>query len=172
MAAPTYQHDTTIREVFQRLLNGWTDPTTYASGLAPDAVHIGTGGPARPWPDEIIDGHARVLSTWGRASSKTGRIDRLQFLTSSVAVLTVYGDIAFGGEPPGAQCRRTIETITAKKVGDGWSFVTCQSTPLGHWPQSAAASSTTQRAPADHDAPANRSPAGPVDDDEAQVRAL
>lgn len=172
MAAPTYQDDTTIREVFQRLLDGWTDPTTYTSGLAPDAVHIGTGGRLDRGRGEILDGHARVLSSLGSGSSKTGRIDRLQFLTADVALLTVYGDIAIGGESTGEQSRRTIETISAQKIDDGWSFVTCQSTPLGHWPKSAAASSATQRPPADDDAPADLIPAGPTDGDEAQIRAL
>lgn len=80
MAAPTYQdNDTRIREAFQRMLDGWTDPTTYVSGLAPDAVHIGTGGRLDRGRDEMMDGHAGVLSSLGRGSSKTGRIDRLQF---------------------------------------------------------------------------------------------
>ncbi len=172
MAAPTYQDDTTIREVFQRMLDGWTDPTTYASGLAPDAVHIGTGGRLDRGRDEIMDGHVGGLSSLGRGSSKTGRIERLQFLTADVALLTVYGEIAIGGESTGDQSRRTIETITAQKIGDGWSFVTCQSTPLGHWPQSAGASSATPRPPADDDAPADLTPAGPTGGDEGQIRAL
>jgi len=98
VAAPTYQDDTTIREVFQRMLDGWTDPTTYASGLAPDAVHIGTGGRLDRGRDEIMDGHVGGLSSLGRSSSKTGRIERLQFLTADVALLTVYGEIAIGGD--------------------------------------------------------------------------
>lgn len=123
--APAYQDDTTIREVFQRLLDGWTDPTAHSSGLALDAVHIGTGGRLDRGRDEILDGHAGVLSSLGRGSSKTGRIDRLQFRTADVALLTVYGDIAIGRESTGDQSRRTIETISAQKIDDGWSLVTC-----------------------------------------------
>ncbi|MGI8535735.1 MAG: hypothetical protein ACR2K2_04390 [Mycobacteriales bacterium] len=63
MAAPTYQDDTTIREVLQRMLDGWTDPTTYASGLALDAILIGTGGRLDHGRQEIMHGHAGVLST-------------------------------------------------------------------------------------------------------------
>lgn len=173
MAAPTYQDDRRIRDVFQRLLDGWPDPAAYASGFAPDAVHICTGGRLDRGRKAIIDGHASVLFTWGRASSKTGRIDRLRFLTADVALLTVYGDIAIGGESTSEQSRRTIETITAQKIGDSWGLVTCQYTPLGRWPRpAAAASSATPRPPADDGAPADATPAAPTDGDEAQIRAL
>jgi uncharacterized protein (TIGR02246 family) len=125
VVAPTYRDDTRIQEVFHRMLDGWMDPIAYAAGFAPDAIHIGTGGRLDRGREEIIDGHAGVLSTWGRASSKTGRIDRLQFLTADIALLTVYGNITFGANPPANQ----IETVTAQNVGGSWSLVACQYTP-------------------------------------------
>jgi len=105
------------------MLDGWKDPTAYAAGLAQDAIHISASGRLDRGRAEIIDGHAGVLSTWARDSSKTGRIDRLQFLTADVALLTVYGDIAIGDESTGDQSRRTIETITAHKIDGRWGLV-------------------------------------------------
>lgn len=136
-------------------------PDRLRRGFAPDAIHIATGGRLDRGRAEITDGHTAVLSAWGRGSSKTGRIDRLQFLTADIALLTAYGDITFEAEPAGEQIRRTIETLTAQKVDWSSALVTCQYTPLGHWPQSTAASSGTPPSPADDGTLAEAAPTAP-----------
>jgi len=170
---PTYRDETTIRAVFQRMLDGWSDPIAYAAGFAADATHICTSGHLDRGRADIEHTQAAVLATWGRDTTKTGRIDRLQFLTADVALLTVYGDITFGAHSSGDQNRRMIETITAQKIDGSWTLVTCQHTPLGHWPPSAAAASSSIRpSPAGDGAPPVEAPTAPTDSDEAKIRAL
>ncbi|MGI8696118.1 MAG: SgcJ/EcaC family oxidoreductase [Mycobacteriales bacterium] len=171
MPTATYLDDTRIRAVFQRMLDGWPDSRSYAAGYASDADHISTGGTLARGRAEIADGHEAVLSTWGRDSHLAGRIDRLQFLTADVALLTVYTDISFGAKPSGGQTRRTIQSITAQKIDQSWALATCQYTPLGPWPRSAD-TSTPPLSADDPSAPAPAPATTPRDGDGLKIRAL
>ncbi len=164
MSVPTYEDETRIRALYQRVLDGWVDPYAYGACFTSDADHISTTGRLDHGRDEIVDTHSVLLSTWAAGSALTGRIDRLQFLTGEVALLTVYSEIGGGNER-----RRTIDTLTAQQVDGRWVFVTCQRTPLGRWPQPAT------RRPGDAEdrnarAQPQRAATTPTDD-EAEIRA-
>jgi len=167
-----YEDETSIRDVFGRMLEGWPDPIAYAAGFATDATHISAGGRLDRGRADIGDGQTAVLSAWGRDSARAGRIDRLQFLTPDVALLTVYGEITFDAKPAGEQNRRTIESITAQKLDGRWALVACQYTPLGHCPASADVPSSSSPSLADEGTSPGEASTAPANDDEAQIRAL
>ena len=64
-------------------------------------------------------------------SSLEGRIDRIRFLTSDVAILTAYGHIVYNDDRSSDNNKRTIYTLTAQKTDATWTFVAYQNTPLG-----------------------------------------
>ncbi|WP_019930732.1 SgcJ/EcaC family oxidoreductase [Nocardia sp. BMG111209] len=123
--------ETRIRALYQRMLDGWQDADAYAECFAPDAEYIIANGMLERGRQEIIDGHRLIFSAWARNSRLEGRIDRIRFLTPTVAIVTAYGHIAFPDHRSSEENERTIYTLTAQKAEDGWIFVAYQNTPIG-----------------------------------------
>jgi uncharacterized protein (TIGR02246 family) len=82
-------------------------------------------------PNALHEGHEIIFSAWARDSSLEGRIDRIRFLTSDVAILTAYGRIVYNDHRSSDNNKRTIYTLTAQKTDATWTFVAYQNTPLG-----------------------------------------
>jgi uncharacterized protein (TIGR02246 family) len=128
---PTYDDETEIRSLYQRMIDAWLDSTAIAECFAPDADYITGGGKLERGWQEIVDGHNIIFSAWARNSHLEGRIDRLRFLTDDVAILTAYGHIVYDDDRSSDKNKRTIYTVTTQKIDGAWTFVAYQNTPLG-----------------------------------------
>lgn len=131
VTAPTYQDETQIRALYRQMLDSWQDAVAYAQCFAPDADYIIADGKLERGWKEIVEGHEIIFSAWARNSSLEGRIDRIRFLTSDVAILTAYGHIIYNDDRSSDNNKRTIYTLTAQKTDATWTFVAYQNTPLG-----------------------------------------
>jgi uncharacterized protein (TIGR02246 family) len=129
--APTYQDESEIRALYQRMLDAWQDSAAYAECFAHDADYIIANGKLERGWQEIVDGHDIIFSAWARNSSLEGRIDRIRFLTADVAILTAYGHIVYNDHRSSEHNKRTIYSLTAQKLNGAWIFVAYQNTPLG-----------------------------------------
>ena len=132
MSSLTYADETAIRNLYQGMLDAWGDSSAYATFFTPDADYIyGAGGVQRGWK-EIVDGHDVIYSAWARNSRLEGRIDRLRFLTTDVAVLVGYGHVVYLDNRSSEQNKRTVYTLVAQRIEGAWIFISYQNTPLGH----------------------------------------
>jgi len=131
MTAPRYADEQAIRTLYRRMLDAWGDAQAYAQYFTADADYIyGAGGVQHGW-QEIIDGHNIAFSAWARHSRLEGRIERLRFLTSDVAVLLGYGHVVYLDHRSSDQNKRTVYTLVAQRLDGRWLFVGYQNTPLG-----------------------------------------
>lgn len=131
MTSPQYADEAEIRTLYRQMLDAWGDSRAYAECFTPDADYIyGAGGVQHGW-QEIIDGHDVVFSAWGRQSRLEGRIDRLRFLTSDVAVLLGYGHVVYLDDRSSDQNKRTVYTLVVQRLDGRWLFTSYQNTPLG-----------------------------------------
>ena len=128
---PTYEDETEIRSLYQRMIDAWLDSAAIAECFAPDADYITGGGKLERGWQEIVDGHNIIFSAWARNSHLEGRIDRLRFLTDDVAILTAYGHIVYDDDRSSDKNKRTIYTVTTQKIDGAWTFVAYQNTLLG-----------------------------------------
>jgi uncharacterized protein (TIGR02246 family) len=129
--AITYDDETRIRSLYQRMLDSWQDAAAYAECFAPDADYIIANGKLERGWQEIVEGHQIIFSAWARDSRLEGRIDRIRFLTPDVAILTAYGHIVYTDDRSSDANKRTIYTLTAQRIDGDWTFVAYQNTPLG-----------------------------------------
>ena len=79
-----------------------------------------------------MDGQNIIFSAWARNSALEGRIDRLQFLTSRIALVIASGRIVYKDHRSSDNNKRTVYSlIAAQDEHDDWRFVFYQNTPLG-----------------------------------------
>jgi uncharacterized protein (TIGR02246 family) len=130
-AAVTFDDETRIRALYQRMLDSWQDAAAYAECFAPDADYIIANGMLERGWQEIVEGHKIIFSAWARNSRLEGRIDRIRFLTSDVAIITAYGHIVYEDRRSSDANKRTVYTLTAQKIDSDWIFVAYQNTPIG-----------------------------------------
>jgi uncharacterized protein (TIGR02246 family) len=95
---PTYNDESAIRALYQRMLDSWQDSTAYAECFTPNADYIIANGKLERGWQEIVAGHDIIFSAWARDSHLEGRIDRIRFLTADVAILTAKGHIVYNDQ--------------------------------------------------------------------------
>lgn len=126
-----FTDESAIRELYGRMLGAWGDAQAYAECFTPDADYIiGSGGVQHGW-SQIIDGHNVAFPAWARNSRLEGRIERLRFLTSEVALLIGYGHVVYLDHRSSDQNKRTVYSLVALRRDEHWLFAAYQNTPLG-----------------------------------------
>lgn len=126
-----FTDESAIRELYGRMLGAWGDAQAYAECFTPDADYI-IG--LRWSPARLVADHRRSqrrLLGLGAQQPARGRIERLRFLTSEVALLIGHGHVVYLDHRSSDQNKRTVYSLVALRRDEHWLFAAYQNTPLG-----------------------------------------
>ena len=126
----TYADERAIRQLYQRLLDGWGSAADYAECFTPDADYIIANGMIEHGWQEIVEGHEIIFSAWARNSRLVGMIERIRFITSDIALLIAHGHIEYLDHRSSDDNERTVYSLVAQRLGDRWLFAAYQNTPI------------------------------------------
>src|SRR4051794_35153261 len=92
--------DEAVRDLFVQLLAAWGrgDGPTYGALFTEDAEYIAFDGSRIHGQQEIADAHQRLFDYWLKGTRLVGQIERLQFLSSEIALLHATGSTIFHGQ--------------------------------------------------------------------------
>ena len=130
MTKETYADEVKIRELYQRMLDGWGDAKAYAKCFSSDAEYIIANGMIERGWKEIVEGHEIIFSAWARNSHLESKIQSIRFLSGEVAYVIAGGLIVYDDNRSSDDNRRTIYSLVAQKNEGEWIFVAYQNTPI------------------------------------------
>jgi uncharacterized protein (TIGR02246 family) len=126
----SYNDETQIRALYQRMLDSWGDAKAYVACFTPDADYIIANGMLEKGWKEMVEGHEIIFSAWARNSSLVGEIHTIRYLTDDVAFVIAYGHVKFEDQRSSDNNERTIYSLVAQKIKGQWLFVAYQNTPI------------------------------------------
>lgn len=126
-----------IAHLYERMMDGWNrgDAEAFAAPFAEACDFIAFDGTHLATRRAVADFHAAIFAKWLRGTRLVGRAERVRFLTDDVATVhTTSGTIMRGQARPAPE-RNSLQTLVARRAGDGWELTNFQLTrirPIGH----------------------------------------
>jgi uncharacterized protein (TIGR02246 family) len=119
-----------VTSLYERLIAGWNmcDAEAMAAPLAPHSLVIGFDGSQMTGRDEVAAELGRIFADHETATYVT-KVRSVKRLDQNAALLHAVA----GMVPPGGAAimpdRNAIQTVVARRAGDGWSVALFQTTP-------------------------------------------
>lgn len=110
-----------IRELFQRLLDSWSDGTAYAANFTQESDYVAFDGTHYKGREENAAVHQQLFNTWLKGTRLTGQIERIRFLHPEIAIVHATGGMLMTQQSTQAK-RPSIQTLVAVKQEGRWQF--------------------------------------------------
>jgi len=136
----THQTDEAqILALFDDLLDDWGrgDGEAYGSRFTEDADYVAFDGTRTTGRAEISASHQMLFDKWLKGTRLTGRVLRIKFPSSDLALVHAAGGTLMPGKTKPSPERDSIQTLVAVREGDGWRFAAFHNTrvrPIGSGP--------------------------------------
>ena len=127
----TSSDETSIRQVVQRVQDGWNthDGKAFAAPFAADADYVIVNGMYAKGRDEIEKGHSALFNSIYKESRNIATIKSVRFLRKDVALVHVEWNLEFtaGGK---LQKGQALNTMVMTRDDGKWSIAAFQNTPI------------------------------------------
>jgi uncharacterized protein (TIGR02246 family) len=127
----TSEDEVAIRFLYQQLMDGWNKGTgeAFAAPFAEDGDLVGFDGTHLKGQKEIVSFHQQLFNSYVKGSRLVGKVRKVRFLTSDVALMHVIGGTIMAGQTDIDPERNSVQTIVAMKDNKGkWRLAAFQNT--------------------------------------------
>lgn len=127
----TSEDEVAIRFLYQQLMDGWNKGTgeAFAAPFAEDGDLVGFDGTHLKGQKEIVSFHQQLFNSYVKGSRLVGKVKKVRFLTSDVALMHVIGGTIMAGQTDIDPERNSIQIIVAMKDNKGkWRLAAFQNT--------------------------------------------
>ena len=141
---PRYD-ETEVRSLYRQILSGWNrrNADAIADLFDEDGIVIGFDGSELRGRAEISTIHRRIFDDH-QTGAFVGRVRRVEFLNSGVAVLSAVAGMVLPGESDLDPDRNTVQTVIAVKRDRQWRVAVFQNTPAQYHGKPEQARSLTE----------------------------
>jgi uncharacterized protein (TIGR02246 family) len=123
--------ETAIRTLYQQLMDGWNKGSgeAFAAPFAEDGDLVGFDGTHLNGQKEIVSFHQRLFNSYVKGSRLVGKVRKVRFLTSNVALMHEVGGTIMAGQTDIDPERNSVQTLVAMKDSKGeWRLAAFQNT--------------------------------------------
>ena len=136
-----------IRSLYQQLMDGWNEGSgeAFAAPFAEDGDLVGFDGTHLKGRQEIISFHQQLFSSYVKGSRLVGKVRRVRFLTSDVAIMHVIGGTIMAGQTDIDPERNSVQTLVSTKDSKGkWRLAAFQNTRAQYFGRPKGAQALTE----------------------------
>jgi uncharacterized protein (TIGR02246 family) len=129
-AANRSADEAAVRDLYRRLLDGWNrgSGVAFAAPFAEDGDLVAFDGTHFKGREEISSFHQQLFDRWMKGTRLVGEVRDVRFLGPDVAVVHAVGSTVMRGKTEASPERASIQTLVAKREGDGWRLAAFQNT--------------------------------------------
>jgi len=127
----TSADEVAIRSLYQQLMDGWNKGSgeAFAATFAEDGDLVGFDGTHLKGRQEIVSFHQQLFNSYVKGSRLVGKVKKIRFLTSDVALMHVVGGTIIAGQTDIDPERNSVQTLVATKDNKGeWRLAAFQNT--------------------------------------------
>lgn len=120
-----------IRSLYQQLMDGWNKGSgeAFAAPFAEDGDLVGFDDTHLKGRQEITSFHQQLFDTYVKGSRLVGKVKKIRFLTSDVALMHAVGGTIMASQTDIDQERNSVQTLVALKDNKGeWRLAAFQNT--------------------------------------------
>ena len=123
----SYDEDA-IRALYQQKIDGWNSGNgkAFAAPYTEDSDYIGFDGTYLKGREEIASLHQMLFDKFVKGSRLVGKIRRIRFLTSNIAIVVAVGGTVMAGQSDIDPERNSIHMLVAIKQNGKWRFTAFQ----------------------------------------------
>jgi len=117
-----------IRAIYQQKIDGWNSGNgkAFAAPYTEDSDYIGFDGTYLKGREEIASLHQMLFDKFVKGSRLVGKIRRIRFLTSNIAIVVAVGGTVMAGQSDIDPERNSIHMLVAIKQNGKWHFTAFQ----------------------------------------------
>ena len=119
-----------VRALYQQLMDGWNQGSgdAFAAVFTEDGDLVGFDGTHFKGREEIAPFHQQLFDKWLKGSRLVGKVKDVRFLSPDVALMHAVGGTVMRGKSEPSPERDSIQTLVAKREGEGWRLAAFQNT--------------------------------------------
>ena len=125
----TSADEVAIRLLYQQLMDGWNRGSgkAFAAPFAEGGDLVGFDGTHLKGRQEIVSFHQQLFDSYVKGSRLVGKVRKIRFLTSDIALIHVIGGTIMAGQTDIDPERNSVQTLVATKDNKGeWRLAAFQ----------------------------------------------